>query len=178
MEYEQWQTNLESLSQDFLAAEELPGGFGRLLQYRQKLVPAAFLLRQWGLPPLILPLSCLERWAMAGSGHLALLLTVSLQSLLHPAWGQGSSSDNSTVVPTSAPATSPKGLSKAELEAAIAVPCVFVGLLLIGLLVFMGLKIREKRQTEGTYQPSNEEQAGARVEPQTNLKLPPEERLI
>ncbi|KAG8130001.1 hypothetical protein E2320_016605 [Naja naja] len=115
---------------------------------------------------------------MASSGHLALLLTVSLQSLLHPAWGQGSSSDNSTVVPTSAPTTSSKGLSKAELEAAIAVPCVFVGLLLIGLLVFMGLKIREKRQTEGTYQPSNEEQAGARVEPQTNLKLPPEERLI
>uniref|UniRef100_A0A670YCT9 Crumbs cell polarity complex component 3 n=1 Tax=Pseudonaja textilis TaxID=8673 RepID=A0A670YCT9_PSETE len=69
-------------------------------------------------------------------------------------------------------------VQKAELEAAIAVPCVFVGLLLIGLLVFMGLKIREKRQTEGTYQPSNEEQAGARVEPQTNLKLPPEERLI
>lgn len=42
----------------------------------------------------------------------------------------------------------------------------------------MGFKIREKRQTEGTYRPSNEEQAGPRVEPQTNLKLPPEERLI
>ncbi|KAL7988323.1 hypothetical protein Chor_007242, partial [Crotalus horridus] len=69
-------------------------------------------------------------------------------------------------------------VEKAELEAAIAVPCVFIGLLLIGLLVFMGLKIREKRQTEGTYRPSNEEQAGTRVEPQTNLKLPPEERLI
>lgn len=85
----QCQTSLASLSQDFLAAEELPGVFGRLLQYRQKLVPAAFLLRQWGFPPLILPLSWLERWAMAGSGYLALLLTVSLQSLLHPAWGQG-----------------------------------------------------------------------------------------
>ncbi|XP_058027485.1 protein crumbs homolog 3 [Ahaetulla prasina] len=153
--------------------------FWRLLQYRQKLVLAAFLLRQWGFPPLILPLSWLERWAMAGSGYLALLLTASLQSLLHPAWGQGSSVDNSTAGPTSVPPTSSsKGLSKAELEAAIAVPCVFVGLLLIGLLVFMGLKIREKRQTEGTYRPSNEEQAGARVEPQTNLKLPPEERLI
>ncbi|XP_070592916.1 protein crumbs homolog 3 [Erythrolamprus reginae] len=160
-----------SLSQDFLAAEELPGVFGRLLQYRKKLVPAAFLLRQWGFPPLILPLSWLERWAMAGSGYLALVLTVCLQSVLHPAWGQG---DNSTA----APPTSSKGLSKAELEAAIAVPCVFVGLLLIGLLVFMGLKIREKRQTEGTYQPSNEEQAGTRTEPKTNLKLPPEERLI
>ncbi|XP_034290454.1 protein crumbs homolog 3 [Pantherophis guttatus] len=91
---------------------------------------------------------------------------------------RSSSGDNSTAGPTSVPPTSPKGLSKAELEAAIAVPCVFVGLLLIGLLVFMGLKIREKRQTEGTYRPSNEEQAGTRVEPQTNLKLPPEERLI
>ncbi|KAK9407712.1 protein crumbs 3 [Crotalus adamanteus] len=112
------------------------------------------------------------------AGQLALLLTVSLQSLLHPAWGQGSFTDNSTAGPTAAPSTSSKGLSKAELEAAIAVPCVFIGLLLIGLLVFMGLKIREKRQTEGTYRPSNEEQAGTRVEPQTNLKLPPEERLI
>uniref|UniRef100_A0A670KJ18 Uncharacterized protein n=1 Tax=Podarcis muralis TaxID=64176 RepID=A0A670KJ18_PODMU len=43
---------------------------------------------------------------------------------------------------------------KSELAAAIAVPCVFGGLLLIGLLVFMGLKIREKRQTEGTYRPA------------------------
>ncbi|XP_032068221.1 protein crumbs homolog 3 [Thamnophis elegans] len=115
---------------------------------------------------------------MAGSGHLALLLTVSLQSLWLPAWGQDSSNGNSTAGPTSVLTTSSKGLSKAELDAAIAVPCVFLGLLLIGLLVFMGLKIREKRQTEGTYRPSNEEQAGPRMEPQTNLKLPPEERLI
>ncbi|XP_063150442.1 protein crumbs homolog 3 [Candoia aspera] len=115
---------------------------------------------------------------MAGSGQLALLLTVSLQSLLQPALGQGTSADSSTVGPTSAPPPPSYGLSKAELEAAIAVPCVFGGLLLIGLLVFMGLKIRQKRQTEGTYQPSNEEQAGTRVEPHTNLKLPPEERLI
>ncbi|KAF7240169.1 hypothetical protein EYD10_13302 [Varanus komodoensis] len=64
------------------------------------------------------------------------------------------------------------------LAAAIAVPSVIGGLLLIGLLVFIGLKVREKRQTEGTYRPSNEEQVGARVETNVNLKLPPEERLI
>ncbi|KAM6474686.1 protein crumbs homolog 3 isoform 2-T2 [Liasis olivaceus] len=143
------QTSLVSLSQDFLAAEELPGAFGRSLQYRQKLVPAAFLLRQWGPP----------------------------SSCPSPGW-RGTSINSSTVGPTSAPPPPSNGLSKAELEAAIAVPCVFGGLLLIGLLVFMGLKIREKRQTEGTYRPSNEEQAGPRVEPNTNLKLPPEERLI
>nr|XP_020654390.1 protein crumbs homolog 3 [Pogona vitticeps] len=124
---------------------------------------------------LAFPLSCLGRWAMAGSGQLAFLLTVSLQSFLQPALGQGPP-DNTTVVPTSS--TSHYVLSGSELAAAIAVPCVFGGLILIGLLVFMGLKIREKRQTEGTYRPSNEEQAGARVETSTNLKLPPEERLI
>lgn len=52
------------------------------------------------------------------------------------------------------------------------------GFLLIGLVVFVGLKVRQKRQTEGTYRPSSEEQVGARVETNTNLKLPPEERLI
>lgn len=55
---------------------------------------------------------------------------------------------------------------------------IFGGLLLLGLLVFGVLKLREKRQTEGTYRPSSEEQAGARVGPSPHLKLPPEERLI
>ncbi|XP_041091726.1 protein crumbs homolog 3-like isoform X1 [Polyodon spathula] len=63
--------------------------------------------------------------------------------------------------------------------AAIVAPVVIVGFLviagIIGLVVF--LKIREKRQTEGTYRPSSEEQAGARVQPNA-LKLPPGERLI
>uniref|UniRef100_A0ACB8EM92 Uncharacterized protein n=1 Tax=Sphaerodactylus townsendi TaxID=933632 RepID=A0ACB8EM92_9SAUR len=65
---------------------------------------------------------------------------------------------NSTVEPTSTSA--PYRLSSSELAAAIAVPVVFFGLLLIGLLIFMGLKVREKRQTEGTYRPSSEEQVG------------------
>ncbi|XP_053154602.1 protein crumbs homolog 3 isoform X2 [Hemicordylus capensis] len=93
---------------------------------------------------------------MAGSGQLAFFLAVSLQSLLQLASGQG----NSTGGPTSLPTSQPHGLTKPQLIAAITVPCVVVGLLLIGLLVFMGLKIREKRQTEGTYRPSSEEQVG------------------
>nr|XP_060619636.1 protein crumbs homolog 3 [Anolis sagrei ordinatus] len=114
---------------------------------------------------------------MARSGQLAFLLTVSLQSFLQPALAQGNS-NNSTVGTTTLAPHLPYSLSNSELAAAIAVPCVFVGLLLIGLLVFMGLKIREKRQTEGTYRPSNEEQAGTQAGTTPNLKLPPEERLI
>lgn len=50
-------------------------------------------------------------------------------------------------------------------------------LLAVG-LVLLVRKLREKRQTEGTYRPSSEEQVGARAPPPPNLKLPPEERLI
>ncbi|XP_028568470.2 protein crumbs homolog 3 [Podarcis muralis] len=95
---------------------------------------------------------------MARLKQLGFLLAVSLQSCLQPTLCQGT---NSTPVETTSFPPSPSyGLSKSELAAAIAVPCVFGGLLLIGLLVFMGLKIREKRQTEGTYRPSSEEQVG------------------
>ncbi|XP_062979098.1 protein crumbs homolog 3 [Elgaria multicarinata webbii] len=95
---------------------------------------------------------------MAASGLRACLLTASLQSLLQTALGQVTS--NSTVGPMTLTPSTSSGLSKSELAAAIAVPCVIGGLLLIGLLVFIGLKVREKRQTEGTYRPSNEEQVG------------------
>nr|XP_028568470.1 protein crumbs homolog 3 isoform X2 [Podarcis muralis] len=89
---------------------------------------------------------------MARLKQLGFLLAVSLQSCLQPTLCQGT---NSTPVETTSFPPSPSyGLSKSELAAAIAVPCVFGGLLLIGLLVFMGLKIREKRQTEGTYRPA------------------------
>ncbi|CAI9573998.1 unnamed protein product, partial [Staurois parvus] len=62
--------------------------------------------------------------------------------------------------------------------AAIIVPSVVGGLILIGILIFILLKVKEKRQTEGTYRPSNEEQTGSRIPPNSALKLPPEERLI
>ncbi|XP_018610154.1 protein crumbs homolog 3a [Scleropages formosus] len=65
--------------------------------------------------------------------------------------------------------------------AAIVAPTVILGLLAIAavvLLLFFCV-IRKKRQTEGTYRPSAEEQTGARgVQAPDALKLPKEERLI
>jgi len=40
------------------------------------------------------------------------------------------------------------------------------------------LTARRKRQSEGTYSPSTQEVAGARLEMGSVLKVPPEERLI
>lgn len=40
------------------------------------------------------------------------------------------------------------------------------------------LTARRKRQSEGTYSPSQQEVAGARLEMGSVLKVPPEERLI
>lgn len=55
--------------------------------------------------------------------------------------------------------------------------CCCVLLLVIG-LTFMLLTARRKRQSEGAYSPSQQEVAGARLEMDSMLKLPPEERLI
>uniref|UniRef100_A0A3B4Z3H2 Protein crumbs homolog 2-like n=1 Tax=Stegastes partitus TaxID=144197 RepID=A0A3B4Z3H2_9TELE len=61
----------------------------------------------------------------------------------------------------------------------IAIPllCFCVLILIIGLttMVFMAKK---KRQSEGAYSPSSQEMAGARLEMDSMLKVPPEERLI
>ncbi|KAE8620160.1 hypothetical protein XENTR_v10010125 [Xenopus tropicalis] len=72
----------------------------------------------------------------------------------------------------------PYKLSESARLAAIIVPCVVGGLILIGILAFIIIKIRERRRTEGTYRPSSEEHKEPRVEPNMALKLPPEERLI
>ncbi|XP_043090812.1 protein crumbs homolog 3a [Puntigrus tetrazona] len=64
---------------------------------------------------------------------------------------------------------------------AIVVPTVVLGVLAIltAVLVFLFCVVKKKRQTEGTYRPSAEEQTGARsVETPDALKLPKEERLI
>ena len=42
----------------------------------------------------------------------------------------------------------------------------------------MVLTARKKRQSEGAYSPSTQEVAGARLEMDSMLKVPPEERLI
>ncbi|XP_056425724.1 protein crumbs homolog 3 [Hyla sarda] len=72
----------------------------------------------------------------------------------------------------------PSRLTESERLAAIIVPSVVGGILLICIGVFFLIKVKEKRQTEGTYRPSSEEQVGSRVETNAALKLPPEERLI
>uniref|UniRef100_A0A8U8AYQ8 Uncharacterized protein n=1 Tax=Geospiza parvula TaxID=87175 RepID=A0A8U8AYQ8_GEOPR len=51
-------------------------------------------------------------------------------------------------------------------------------LLLSIALIFMVLTARKRRQSEGTYSPSQQEVAGARLEMDSVLKVPPEERLI
>ncbi|TFK01331.1 nucleolysin TIA-1 isoform p40 [Platysternon megacephalum] len=107
---------------------------------------------------------------MGGYSH-PLLLAVALQSLLQLALGQATNGSTTTPTPAS-------GLTESERLAAIIVPSLVGGLLLIGLMIFGALKVRERRQTEGTYRPSNEEQVGARVATNANLQLPPEERLI
>ncbi|RXN03929.1 crumbs -like protein [Labeo rohita] len=64
---------------------------------------------------------------------------------------------------------------------AIVVPTVVLGVLAIltAVLVFLFCVVKKKRQTEGTYRPSAEEQSGTRsVETPDALKLPKEERLI
>ncbi|XP_028828786.1 protein crumbs homolog 2a isoform X2 [Denticeps clupeoides] len=63
------------------------------------------------------------------------------------------------------------------LVVAIPLVCCGVLLLIIG-LSFMVLTARRKRQSEGAYSPSQEEVAGARLEMDSMLKVPPEERLI
>ncbi|XP_070837674.1 protein crumbs homolog 3a [Chaetodon trifascialis] len=65
--------------------------------------------------------------------------------------------------------------------AAIVAPTVILGVLAIGLAVLAWLLcvVKKKRQTEGTYRPSAEEQSGASsVAAPDALKLPKEERLI
>ncbi|KAK2818785.1 hypothetical protein Q5P01_024346 [Channa striata] len=55
--------------------------------------------------------------------------------------------------------------------------CFCVLILIVG-LTFMVLTARKKRQSEGVYSPSSQEVAGARLEMDSMLKVPPEERLI
>ncbi|XP_056108548.1 protein crumbs homolog 3a [Rhinichthys klamathensis goyatoka] len=98
---------------------------------------------------------------LAGSFMLLLLRNVSAQE------------ENSTM-PSTTPSPGPNIV-------AIVVPTVVLGLvaILTAILVFLFCVVKKKRQTEGTYRPSTEEQTGTRsVETPDALKLPKEERLI
>ncbi|KAI4904787.1 hypothetical protein NFI96_016111 [Prochilodus magdalenae] len=92
--------------------------------------------------------------------------------------GNVSAQDASTVpVTTNATATPKPGPDIVAIVVPIVV--VFVVLVVAGVLVFLFCVVKKKRQTEGTYRPSAEEQTGARsVEAPNTLKLPKEERLI
>lgn len=61
----------------------------------------------------------------------------------------------------------------------VAVPllCLCALLAVVG-SAYMVLTARKKRQSEGVYSPSAQEVAGARLEMDSMLKVPPEERLI
>jgi len=61
----------------------------------------------------------------------------------------------------------------------VTIPLITLCALLAILVVFcLVLTARKKRQSEGTYSPSSQEVAGARLEMGSVLKVPPEERLI
>uniref|UniRef100_H0WXN3 Crumbs cell polarity complex component 3 n=1 Tax=Otolemur garnettii TaxID=30611 RepID=H0WXN3_OTOGA len=125
---------------------------------------------------------------MANPTGLGLLLALGLPLLparWGRAWGQTStapptSANGSSTVTDAGPALE-SSVPLRQQEAITAITVVFS--ILAALLLAVGLalllrKVCEKRQTEGTYRPSSEEQVGARVPPPPNLKLPPEERLI
>ncbi|XP_064238093.1 protein crumbs homolog 3 [Aotus nancymaae] len=101
--------------------------------------------------------------------RLGLLLALGLPFLLarwSRAWGQTSTvstpsaNESSTVLPTStSPNSSSNGtLSQGAITAIIVVFSILAALLLAVGLALLVRKLREKRQTEGTYRPSSEEQ--------------------
>ncbi|KAJ1160951.1 hypothetical protein NDU88_001440 [Pleurodeles waltl] len=95
---------------------------------------------------------------MAGWTVQKALCAVSWLFLLQPVLGQDTSiTANSTQEPAG-----DKGLTESQRIAAITVPCVVGGIVLIAILIFVILKVREKRQTEGTYHPSSEEQSSGK----------------
>ncbi|EAW69083.1 crumbs cell polarity complex component 3 [Homo sapiens] len=100
---------------------------------------------------------------MANPG-LGLLLALGLPFLLARwgrAWGQiqtTSANENSTVLPSSTSSSSDGNLRPEAITAIIVVFSLLAALLLAVGLALLVRKLREKRQTEGTYRPSSEEQ--------------------
>ncbi|XP_019949712.1 protein crumbs homolog 3a [Paralichthys olivaceus] len=98
-----------------------------------------------------------------------MVLLLSLSS--DPVWGNLTTTASNT----------PSNKSNGHNIAAIVAPTVTLGVLAIVLAVLGWLfcVVKKKRQTEGTYRPSAEEQSGVRsVAAPDALKLPKEERLI
>ncbi|CAO2615790.1 Protein crumbs homolog 3 [Lemmus lemmus] len=109
---------------------------------------------------------------------LGLLLAVGLP-MLPAGWSQASTASDPFNSTTPSPDPDSSGGLSSEAVVAIAVVFSILGVILLAVGLFLLMwKLREKRQTEGTYRPSSEEQVGARAPPPPNLKLPQEERLI
>ncbi|XP_045898726.1 protein crumbs homolog 3a [Micropterus dolomieu] len=120
---------------------------------------------------------CLSRVGMAARPDVQAIPGVVVGSVLllvlssNPVWG------NSTTIESDTSSNNTNGTN----IAAIVVPTVILGVLAIVLAVLAWLLcvVKKKRQTEGTYRPSAEEQSGASsVATPDALKLPKEERLI
>ncbi|XP_056678548.1 protein crumbs homolog 3 [Monodelphis domestica] len=98
---------------------------------------------------------------MESSPGLSLCLALSLQLLSpQPALTHVSrytEHESNTTTPSTAPPDS-GALSQGAVTAIITVFSILGILLLVVALVLLGRKLREKRQTEGTYRPSSEEQ--------------------
>lgn len=95
----------------------------------------------------------------------------------HPVWGANATTAEAPGARNGTAGNQDEGPN----IAAIVAPTVVLGVLAIALAVLLWLLcvVKKKRQTEGTYRPSAEEQSGSRgVEMPDALKLPKEERLI
>ncbi|KAF1379607.1 hypothetical protein PFLUV_G00177800 [Perca fluviatilis] len=124
-----------------------------------------------------LPLPCWSRVEMAVCPDVLAMPGVVVRSVLllalsnKPVWG------NNTMLESDTRSNNTAGPN----IAAIVAPTVTLGVLAIILAVLGWLLcvVKKKRQTEGTYRPSSEEQSGAHgVAVPDALKLPKEERLI
>ncbi|XP_077415374.1 protein crumbs homolog 3a [Vanacampus margaritifer] len=112
----------------------------------------------------------MDRWPCLPSMVLGRILLILLVLFTSPVWGNNTVSSDFR----SPNATEPN-------IAAIVAPTVTLGLLAIVLAVVGWLLcvVKKKRQTEGAYRPSAEEQCGTHSVAATDvLKLPKEERLI
>ncbi|XP_051630866.1 LOW QUALITY PROTEIN: protein crumbs homolog 3 [Manacus candei] len=112
---------------------------------------------------------------MAGAPQLALALALPCLALAQTPPSVTSNSTTNSTTPPGGGGLSPAGV--------VALTVVLGGLGafgLVGVLVFLALRLREKRRTEGSYRPSREELGGGRRGPPPGppLRLPPEERLI
>ncbi|XP_036423317.1 protein crumbs homolog 3a [Colossoma macropomum] len=93
--------------------------------------------------------------------------------------GKASAQDPSTVPSITNTTTTPTPSGPDIVAIVVPIVVILVVLVVTGVLVFLFCVVKKKRQTEGTYRPSSEEQTGARsVEAPNALKLPKEERLI